>query len=129
MEELNFNNEEEFFDLEELITEGIDATVPIKIEFPDGRKSKALIKPILARDLKKISFNIKEPFEVVTEVLQMCLLNSKGEPLSDKLIDALPGGLPMKIGKEIFNISGIDYDGDNKEFVRKIRENDLESFP
>lgn len=127
--ELNFNNEEEYFDLETLITEGTKAKVPIAIEFPDGRKSKALIRPILAEDVKTISLDFNEPFEVITEVLKICLFNSKGEQLTEELINALPAGLPMKIGEEVFRISGISYDGNSEEFIRKISEDDLESFP
>ena len=74
MKELEFNNEEEYYDLETLITEGTDANIPIILEFPDGKKAKALIKPILAEDFKRISFNSNEPFEIMTEILKLSLL-------------------------------------------------------
>lgn len=124
MKELEFNNNEEFFDLEELITEGTDAKVPITIEFPNGKKAKALIKPVLAEDLKRISFNYDDPFEMMTEILKISLLNSNGEPLPDKLVDGLPAGLPIKIAEEIFEISGIET---NPEDAGQLKE-DLESF-
>ncbi len=124
MEELEFSAEEEYFDLETLITEGTNATVPITIEFPNGKKAKALIKPVLAKDLKKISFNFNNPFEMMTEVLKISLLNSNGELLPDKLINGLPAGLPVKIAKEVFKISGIET---NPEDAGQLKE-DLESF-
>lgn len=124
MDELKFSQEEEYYDLETLITEGTEAKVPITIEFPDGRKSKALIKPVLAEDLKIIGFNFDNPFTVMTEVLKISLLNSNGEPLSEKLIDGLPAGLPIKISQEIFKISGIET---NPEDAQQMKE-DLESF-
>lgn len=124
MDELKFSQEDEYFDLETLITEGTEAKVPIIIEFPDGRKSKALIKPVLAEDLKIIGFNFDNPFTVMTEVLKISLLNSNGEPLSEKLIDGLPAGLPIKISQEIFKISGIET---NPEDAQQMKE-DLESF-
>lgn len=126
MEELNFNNnnDDEYFDLEELITEGTDAKVPITIEFPNGKKAKALIKPILAEDLKKVNFDFDEPFDVVVEILKMSLFNSKGDQLSEKIINGLPAGLPMKISTEIFKISGIEINPNN---AGKLKE-DLESF-
>lgn len=124
MEELNFNNDEEYFDLEELITEGTNAKIPIVIEFPDGRKSKALIRPILAEDLKLVNFDFDKPFDMVVEILKMCLFNSKGEQLSEKFINGLPGGLPMKIGEQIFKISGIEINPNNSGQLKE----DLESF-
>ena len=124
MEELEFNNDEEFFDLEALITEGTDAKVPITIEFPNGKKAKALIRPVLAEDLKIIGFNFDNPFAVMTEILKIALLNSNGEPLPEKLVDGLPAGLPIKISQEIFKISGIET---NPEDTGQLKE-DLESF-
>ena len=108
MEELKFNNKEEYYDIESLITDGIDARIPITIDFPDGKKAKALIKPILAEDLKIISFNTNEPFELMTGILKISLFNSNGEQLPDNLIDRLPAGLPAKIVEQIFKISGIE---------------------
>ena len=129
MSELEFNKEDKYFDLETLITEGTDAKVPIVIEFPNGKKSKALIKPILAQDLRTISFNFDDPFDMIIEILKIALFNSRGELLSEKLIESLPGGLPIQIGQEIFNISGINYDGSPQGFIDRITEDDLESFP
>lgn len=126
MEELNFNNnnDDEYFDLETLITEGTEARVPIKIEFPNGKKAKALIRPVLAEDLKIIGFNFDNPFAVMTEVLKISLLKSNGESLPAKLVDALPAGLPIKIAQQIFEISGIET---NPEDAGQLQE-DLESF-
>lgn len=124
MEELNFNNDDEYFDLETLITEGTEAKIPIIIEFPNGKKAKALIKPILAEDLKTVNFDFDKPFEVIAEILKMCLFNSKGEQLSEKFINGLPAGLPMEIGMEIFKISGIEI---NPNKSGQLKE-DLQSF-
>lgn len=124
MNELEFNTEEEYYDLETLITEGTNAKVPITIEFPNGKKAKALIKPILAEDLKLMNFDFDKPFDMVVEILKMCLFNSKGKQLSEKFIDGLPAGLPMEIGGEVFKISGIEVNPNN---AGQLKE-DLESF-
>ena len=124
MKELEFNDEDEFFDLETLITEGTDAKVPITIEFPNGKKAKALIRPVLAEDLKITGFNFDNPFAVMTEILKIALLNSNGEPLPAKLVDGLPAGLPIRIATQIFEISGIETNPENAEQMRA----DLESF-
>lgn len=124
MDELKFSQEEEYYDLETLITEGTDAKVPITIEFPNGKKAKALIKPVLAEDLKIIVFNLDNPFAVMTEVLKISLLNSNGEQLPERLVDELPAGLPIKIVQQIFEISGIET---NPEDAEQLKD-DLESF-
>lgn len=124
MNELEFKKEDEYFDLETLITEGTDAKVPIVIEFPNGKKAKALIRPVLAEDLKIIGFNFDNPFVVMTEVLKIALLNSNGEPLPEKLVDGLPAGLPIKIATQIFEISGIETNPEDADQLKA----DLESF-
>ncbi|MBQ5473648.1 MAG: hypothetical protein IIT65_02895, partial [Lachnospiraceae bacterium] len=111
--------------LEELITEGTNAKVPIVIEFPDGKKAKAMIKPILTEDFKRISFNTNETYKIMTEVLKISLLNSNGEQLPNNLIDKLPIGVPVKIVEKIFEISGIET---NPEDAEKLKE-ELELFP
>ena len=117
------NNTDEFFDLESLITEGVDAKVPIEIEFPNGKKAQALIKPISTGEFQSI-YN-GDASELVVNVLSNALMNKKGEPLDPMLIKAMPIGLPAKIVEKIFEISGIET---NPEDSEKLKE-ELELFP
>ena len=117
------NNTDEFFDLESLITEGVDAKVPIEIEFPNGKKAQALIKPISTGEFQSI-YN-GDASELVVNVLSNALMNKKGEPLDPMLIKAMPIGLPVKIVEKIFEISGIET---NPEDSEKLKE-ELELFP
>ena len=50
----NNDIDEDFFDLETLITEGVDSRVPITIEFPDGKKAAAMIRPISTAEFQTI---------------------------------------------------------------------------
>lgn len=117
------NNTDEFFDLETLITEGVDAHVPIEVEFPNGKKAQALIKPISSGEFKSI-YN-SNAAELLVNVLTHSLMNNKGETLSQDLIEAMPVGLPAKIVEQIFKISGIETNPENAE---KLKE-ELELFP
>ena len=117
------NNTDEFFDLESLITEGVDAKVPIEIEFPNGKKAQALIKPISTGEFQSI-YN-GDASELVVNVLSNALMNKKGEPLDPMLIKAMPIGLPVKIVEKIFEISGIKT---NPKDAEKLKE-ELELFP
>ena len=82
-----------------MITEGIDARVPIEIEFPNGKKAKALIRPISTGEFQTI-YN-GNASELLVNILEAGLMNSNGEPLSVSLIEAMPIGLPAKIAQQI----------------------------
>lgn len=125
MKELEISTEDRYDNLEELITEGIDAKIPITIEFPGGKKAKALIKPILTEDYKRISFGSNDPLDIMVEVLKLSLLNSHGDKLPDNLIDKLPAGVPMKIVEKILDISGIETNPKDAELLKE----ELELFP
>ena len=115
--------EEELFDLETLITEGVDSRVPIEIEFPDGKKAAAMIRPISTGEFQTI-YN-GDTSELLVKVLEAGLMNKKGEPLPVDLIEAMPIGLPAQITQQIFEISGIKTDDEDlQETVKQ-----LELFP
>ena len=122
-EELKIKQNNELFDLETLITEGVDARVPIEIEFPDGRKAQALIKPISTGEFQTIYTS--DASELLVNVLEAGLMNKNGDPLPKNLLESMPIGLPAKITQQIFEISGIKTDnGDLQKTVDK-----LELFP
>lgn len=123
MKELEFNTEEEYYDLETLITEGTDANIPIVIEFPNGKKAQARIRPISTGEFSTI-YN-GDAAELLVNVLSTALMNKNGEPLSSSLIEAMPVGLPAKIVQQIFEISGIKTNPEDQE---KLKE-ELELFP
>ena len=117
------NNTDEYFPLEELITEGVDAKVPIEIEFPNGKKAQALIKPISTGEFQSI-YN-GNAAELLVNVLTHSLMTKEGKSLSPTLIEKMPVGLPAKIVEQIFKISGIETNPENAE---KLKE-ELELFP
>jgi len=117
------NDTNEFFDLETLITEGVDARVPIEVEFPNGKKAQALIKPISTGEFQSIyNGNVAE---LLINVLSHSLMTKEGKSLSPTLIEAMPVGLPAKIVEQVFKISGIET---NPEDAEKLKE-ELELFP
>lgn len=117
------NDTNKFFDLETLITEGVDARVPIEVEFPNGKKAQALIKPISTGEFQSIyNGNVAE---LLINVLSHSLMTKEGKSLSPTLIEAMPVGLPAKIVEQVFKISGIET---NPEDAEKLKE-ELELFP
>ena len=124
MDELKIaENKEEYFDLETLITEGVDSRVTIDIEFPDGRKAQAMIRPISTGEFSTI-YN-GNAAELLVNVLSHSLMNKNGAPINASLIEAMPVGLPAKIVEQIFEISGIET---NPEDADRLKEK-LELFP
>lgn len=115
--------EEELFDLETLITEGVDARVPIEIEFPNGKKAAAMIRPISTGEFQTI-YN-GDASNILINILETSLMNKKGEPMPRNLIEAMPIGLPAKLVKQIFDISGIEVD---EEEAAQLTNN-LQLFP
>lgn len=114
---------QELFDLETLITEGIDARVPIEIEFPNGKKAAAMIRPLNANEFKTIYDG--DASNILISILEKSLMNKNGEALPRSLIEAMPIGLPAKIIKQIFEISGVETtEEDTNELI-----NNLNLFP
>ena len=126
MEELAIEQTEELFDLETLITEGIDSRVPITIEFPNGKKAGALIRPISTAEFQTIYGG--QPAEILVKVLELGLLNKNGEPVPRGLIEAMPMGLPNNIFEQICSISGLTLDKEDIKSAREIMK-DMELFP
>ena len=122
-DEIKINKDEELFDLETLITEGAKANIPMEIEFPDGKKAAALLKPISTADFRKISTGNNA--EVLIKCIELGLLNKEGNPLPRELIEAMPMGVTAKIAEKICEISGIE---PIKTPQTSIMDN-MESFP
>lgn len=120
---LELNSEEQIYDIEQLITEGIDARVPIEIEFPNGKKAAAMIRPLSTSEFKTIYSG--DASNILVNILEKGLMNKNGEALSHDLIEAMPIGLPAKIIKQIFEISGVETtEEDTNELI-----NNLNLFP
>lgn len=123
MNELEINTVDEYYSLEELITEGTESRVPIEIEFPDGRKAQALIRPITTGEFRTV-YN-GNAAELLVNVLATSLMDKSGNSISPSLIKKMPVGLPAQIVQQIFEISGIKT---NPEDAEKLKE-ELELFP
>lgn len=123
MDELTIKQDDDLFDLETLITEGVEARVPIEIEFPNGKKAQATIRPISTGEFQTIY--TRDTSNLLVNVLEAGLMNKDGEPLPRNLLEAMPIGLPVKIIRQIFEISGIETDPEDAEALKE----ELELFP
>lgn len=114
--------EEEIFDLESLITDGIEAKVPIEIKY--GEKTfGALIKPLTSTEWNNATrINLKNPKTTADiELVKKGLYNLNGEKYPPETIEKLPAGIILEIMKQIAKISGIELNTkENKEIAKEL---------
>lgn len=112
----------EELDLESLIRDGINTKVPIIVTLPDGRKGKALIRPLTSTEwsncVKKF-LKFKEGLEF--EICKKGLLTTNEEPFPKEALEQLPAGTVIEIFMEIKKITGIQDDKEAEEkFTKQI---------
>lgn len=120
--EINMLQEdEEIFDLESLITDGVDAKVPISIEI-NGKKYGAMIKPLnniqWNNATRKALNNYSTTNEI--EIVKQALYNKNGDEFPEDVIDKFPTGVVVQIFREIAKISGVELN--SEENVKLMKE-------
>lgn len=118
--------EEEIFDLESLITDGVDAKIPIVIEFPkDGKmvKAGAMIRPLTIVEWNNATRLQRRPSENTTneiELVKKALYTRKGDEFPSDLVDKFPTGVVLELVKQIARISGVELN--SKENIKMAKE-------
>ena len=116
----------EIIDLEDLLLEGIEAKVPILIDFPmpDGTSKKvgAMIRPLTASEWNTCSLKLaRQQKSMAEEVVKIGLLDKEGNPMPKRLIEQLPTGVTTEIYDEIAKISGVKEDKEGQlELVKEM---------
>lgn len=104
-QEFNIDIDEKLFDLSEVVTEGTDAFVPLKFEYPNTDKIVGVyIKPILAKELTEAA---RKRGGVLNNILDGVLFDNNKEPVPREVIDKLPAGVTLELYNKIAEISGI----------------------
>lgn len=115
-------NDLEVFELEQLITNGIEEKIPIEIEYKN-QKFGAMIRPLTSVEWNNATQRGQNRQETNTEIelLKIGLFNKDGSRFPEKLISKLPAGVSSTIMKELARISGVNFDSEeNIKLVRKI---------
>ena len=118
--------DEEIFDLESLITDGVDAKVPIVISFPkhgETVKAGAMIRPLSIVEWNNATRLNRRPNENTTnelELVKKALYTKNGDKFPDELIDKFPTGVVVALVKEIARISGVELN--SKENIQMAKE-------
>lgn len=110
----NLTQEEELYDLESLILDGVDSKIPIIIDFPtkDGvKKVGAMIKPLTAVEWNnaiRLANKLKDSTNEL-EIVKLGLFDKKGEPFNYDLLLKLPNGVVKDVFYKISDISGVKF--------------------
>ena len=119
----NITTEElEVFELETLITNGIEEKVPIEITYRD-KTFGAMLRPLTSVEWNNATAkaNNTPNTNVEVELLKIGLYNKDGTPFPQELISKLPAGISSQLMKELGRISGVNFDSEeNIKLVRKI---------
>ena len=117
----NTKIEVEEINLEDLIVVGEECHTPCLIQFPlpNGEivKSKALIKQITVRELKKMKISKKDDeLEICVKVVERGLLKKDESNFSREELLYLPIGVLRSLANKILELSGINMDEELKNF-------------
>lgn len=123
LDNLNINeNDIEIFELEQLITNGIEEKIPIEINYKE-QEFGAMIRPLTSIEWNNATTkaNRNPNTNIEVELLKLGLYNKDGTPFKPELIPKLPAGVSSTIMKEIANISGVNFNSEeNVKLIRKI---------
>lgn len=101
VEQLN----EEIFDLEALITDGVDNYLPLKFIYPGKNKTVGVyIRPVTTAEFTNASRN---PREVIINVVKTALYDRNKQKMPEYVVDKLPAGVTIELYKKIAEMSGI----------------------
>jgi len=111
--------QQEVYDLEALITDGVDNYIPLKFIYPGQDKTVGVyIRPINTAEFTNAS---RQPSEIIINVVKTALYDTKKQLISSDVIEKLPAGVTIELYKKIAEISGIPVNEEvDKELVEKI---------
>lgn len=113
IEELS--QEQQLFNLEELITKGKEAKIPYEFKYPNTDKTVGVqLRPLTSDEFTKaVNIGRQADNNFLTEILKIGLFDLKGEPVPEAIIKELPAGVVTNLVEKINEISGLDLAEDN----------------
>ena len=101
----------EVLDLESLITDGVNAKVPVEVTYK-GKVFGAILKPLTNPEWNnalRVGYKNQSTNSEI-ELLKIGLYNKNGDKFPNKIIEQLPAGVVTELSKELARISGISID-------------------
>lgn len=125
----HLQQEDEIFELDQVITEGVNAKIPFSFIYPNTtKKVGVLVRPLSTNEYQKAiltSKRLNTNFLIELARLGVCKMDESKFP--DEILEDLPAGVITKITNEINRISGVDLVDGSEEAQQQLLE-DLMGF-
>ncbi len=125
----HLQQEDEIFELDQIITEGIEAKIPFTFTYPNTKKKVGvLVRPLSTNEYQNAVLRSKRlKTNFLIELAKLGVYRMDETRLSDEFIENLPAGVITRITNEINRISGVDLVDGSEEVQQQIFD-DLMGF-
>jgi hypothetical protein len=105
----HLQQDDEIFELDQVITEGIQAKIPYTFTYPNtNKKVGVLIRPLSTNEYQKALLNSKRlKTNFLIELFKLGTFKLDESEFPEKLIKDLPAGVVTRVANEINRISGV----------------------
>ena len=123
------DKEPEIFELDQIITEGVNAKIPFTFIYPNtDKKVGVLIRPLSTNKYQKAILKSKKlKTNFLVELAKLGVYKMDESKFPEELITKLPAGIVTMITNEINRISGVELVDESGEAQQQLFE-DLMGF-
>ena len=106
----HLSQEDEIFELDQVIREGIDAKIPFTFIYPNtNKKVGVLVRPLSTNEYQNAVLRAKRlKTNFLIELAKIGVYKMDESEFPNDLIEELPAGVITRITNEINRISGVD---------------------
>lgn len=125
----HLQQEEEIFELDQIITEGTNAKIPFTFIYPNTtKKVGVLIRPLSTNEYQKAILSSKRlKTNLLIELAKLGVYKLDESKFPDDLLAELPAGVITRITNEINRISGVELMDTSEDAQQQIFD-DLMGF-
>ena len=106
----HLQQEDEIFELDQIITEGVNAKIPFTFNYPNtNKKVGVLVRPLSTNEYQNAILKSKRlKTNFLIEIAKLGVYKMDESEFPDDLIMELPAGVITRITNEINRISGVE---------------------
>ena len=106
----HLSQETEIMELDQILTEGVDAKIPFTFTYPNtNKKVGVMVRPLSTNEYQKAILTSKRlKTNFLVELAKLGVYRMDESKFPEELIDELPAGVVTRITNEINRISGVD---------------------
>ena len=125
----HLQQEDEIFELDQVITEGVKAKIPYTFTYPNtNKKVGVLIRPLSTNEYQRALLNSKRlKTNFLIELFKIGTFKLDESEFPEELVKDLPAGVVTRVANEINRISGVELVEGSAEVQQQMFE-DLMGF-